>query len=198
MLFDFWSWNEKVLLRVTILWDCLEIGILLEEGKRLCANLIWTKEIVFILDNALNRLLNVQLDFIQRHNKLQCSTIESSVWFPAMMLNPRINLYQELLLCMMLIFWSKQIINKNEKNAKTSPKGFWASKCDVGNWIFSKSWEFNGNSMGILCWISWELSMIAYNFRSRLVSYVSKSADCLHFQNQLIVYIYKVSCFFTF
>ena len=25
---------------------------------------------------------------------------------------------------------------------KTSPKGFSASKCDVGNWIFSKSWEF--------------------------------------------------------
>ena len=25
---------------------------------------------------------------------------------------------------------------------KTSPKGFSASKCDVGNWIFSKFWEF--------------------------------------------------------
>jgi hypothetical protein len=24
---------------------------------------------------------------------------------------------------------------------KTSPKGFSASKCDVGNWIFSKSWN---------------------------------------------------------
>ena len=31
---------------------------------------------------------------------------------------------------------------------KTSPKGFSASKCDVGNWIFSKSWEFFGNSLG--------------------------------------------------
>ena len=132
-----------------------------------------------------------------------CSTIESSVWFPAMMLNPRINLYQELLLCMMLIFWSKQNINRNAKKyAKTSPKGFWASKCDVGNWIFSNSWKFNGNSMGILCWITWELSMIAYTFRSRLVSYIfkvswlftfSKSADCLHLQSQLLFYILKVS-----
>ena len=33
----------------------------------------------------------------------------------------------------------------------TSPKGFSASKCDVRNWIFSKSWEFLGNS-----WIFWE------------------------------------------
>ena len=35
----------------------------------------------------------------------------------------------------------------------TSPKGFSAYKCDVGNWIFSKSWEFWGyflNFLGIL------------------------------------------------
>ena len=30
---------------------------------------------------------------------------------------------------------------------KTSPKGFLASKCDVGNWIFFKSWEFFGKSL---------------------------------------------------
>ena len=74
---------------------------------------------------------------------------------------------------------------------KTSPKGFSASKCDVGNWIFSKSWEFFGNF--------WR--MIVYIFKSQLVSYVfkviwlftfSKSADCLHFQSQLIFYILKV------
>jgi hypothetical protein len=29
-------------------------------------------------------------------------------------------------------------------NNETSPKGFSASKCDVGNWIFSKSYEFFG------------------------------------------------------
>ena len=28
---------------------------------------------------------------------------------------------------------------------QTSPKGFSASMCHVGNWIFSKSWEFLGN-----------------------------------------------------
>jgi hypothetical protein len=32
---------------------------------------------------------------------------------------------------------------------KTSPKGFSASKCDVENWIFSKSWEFLGNLSGM-------------------------------------------------
>ena len=32
---------------------------------------------------------------------------------------------------------------------KTSPKGFLASKCGVGNWIFSKSWEFFGYFLGI-------------------------------------------------
>ena len=31
---------------------------------------------------------------------------------------------------------------------KTSPKGFSASKCDVGNWIFSKSWKFFENCFG--------------------------------------------------
>ena len=39
-----------------------------------------------------------------------------------------------------------------EIQKKTSPKGFSASKCDVENWIFSKSWEFFGNSLGILGW----------------------------------------------
>ena len=32
--------------------------------------------------------------------------------------------------------------NQNLNPKKTSPKGFSASKCDVGNWILSKSWEF--------------------------------------------------------
>ena len=32
---------------------------------------------------------------------------------------------------------------------RTSPKGFSASKCDVGNWIFSKSWKFLGHSLRI-------------------------------------------------
>ena len=31
---------------------------------------------------------------------------------------------------------------------KTSPKGFSASKCDVGNWIFSKSKEFFEKLLG--------------------------------------------------
>ena len=38
---------------------------------------------------------------------------------------------------------------------KTSPKGFTASKCDVGNWIFSKSWEFFGIFLGILWECFW-------------------------------------------
>ena len=64
------------------------------------------------------------------------------------------------------------------------------------SWLFTllKSADF-GNSLGILCGILWELSMIVYIFKSHLVSY--KSADCLHFQSQLIVYIVKVSWFFT-
>jgi hypothetical protein len=38
---------------------------------------------------------------------------------------------------------------KRGMGAGTSPKGFSASKCDVGNWIFSKSWECFGNVLGI-------------------------------------------------
>jgi hypothetical protein len=39
-------------------------------------------------------------------------------------------------------------LNNFEKfERKSSPKGFSASKCDVRNWIFSKSWEFFGNSL---------------------------------------------------
>jgi hypothetical protein len=33
---------------------------------------------------------------------------------------------------------------------KTSPKGFSAFKCDIGNCILLKSWEFWGNSLGLL------------------------------------------------
>ena len=35
-------------------------------------------------------------------------------------------------------------------STKTSPKGFLASKCNIGNCILLKSWEFFGNSLGIL------------------------------------------------
>ena len=49
------------------------------------------------------------------------------------------------------------------KGLSTSPKEFSASKCDVGNWILSKSWEFFvklfGNFMeffGSLLKIFWE------------------------------------------
>ena len=34
------------------------------------------------------------------------------------------------------------------KYEQTSPKGFSASKCDVGDWIFSKSYEFFENLFG--------------------------------------------------
>ena len=40
---------------------------------------------------------------------------------------------------------------------ETSPKGFSASKCDVGYWIFSKSWEFFGNFFWKFLGILWEL-----------------------------------------
>ena len=39
-------------------------------------------------------------------------------------------------------FWSQLWSLKEQFNKKTSPKGFSASNCDVGNWIFSKSQEF--------------------------------------------------------
>ena len=65
------------------------------------------------------------------------------------------------------------------------------SKCDVGNWLFSKYWIFWGNSyilgnfreffgnsllnlLGILCGILCELSMIVYIFKSQLASYIFK------------------------
>ena len=45
--------------------------------------------------------------------------------------------------------WFIDVSLKRTFNEKTSPKGFSASKCDVGNWIFSKSWEFlGGNFLG--------------------------------------------------
>ncbi len=49
----------------------------------------------------------------------------------------------------------KQIFNSGLflAAAKTSTKGFSVSKCDVGNWIFSESWEYLGifeNFFGIL------------------------------------------------
>ena len=53
----------------------------------------------------------------------------------------------------------------------TSPKGFSASKCDVGNWIFSKSWEFFTNVLGV----SWEF------FGNSLWNSVGIVNDCLHF-----------------
>jgi hypothetical protein len=59
---------------------------------------------------------------------------------------------------------------------ETSPKGFSAFKCDVGKWIFSKSWEFLGNSL--------EIVTDCLHFK--------KSTGFLHFQSQLIVYILKV------
>ena len=43
------------------------------------------------------------------------------------------------------------------KQKETSPKGFSASKCDAGNWIFSKLgifWIFSGFLRGIF-WIFW-------------------------------------------
>ena len=43
-----------------------------------------------------------------------------------------------------------------EMKQKTSPKGFSASQCDVGNRIFSKSCEFFGNIFEIFFEIFWE------------------------------------------
>ena len=42
-----------------------------------------------------------------------------------------------------------QIFLEGHKNLKkTKPKGFSASKCDVGNWMFSTFWEFFENFLG--------------------------------------------------
>ena len=35
-----------------------------------------------------------------------------------------------------------KLVKQKVLSMETSPKGFSASKCDVGNWILSKSWEF--------------------------------------------------------
>ena len=41
------------------------------------------------------------------------------------------------------------MLKENQSSSKqTSPKGFSASKCDVGNWIFSKSKEFFEKLLG--------------------------------------------------
>ena len=46
---------------------------------------------------------------------------------------------------------------------KTSPKGFWASKCDVRNWLFSKLGTFEklfgffGDFLGIFVGFFWEI-----------------------------------------
>ena len=101
--------------------------------------------------------------------------------------------------------------------AKTSPKGFSASKCDEGNWIFSKYWIFFGNFLGffleflIFFWFFldflgnfWDFfgnSFCQWLFTFLKVNWFltfSKSADCWHWKNQLIVYIVKINWFFTF
>ena len=46
-----------------------------------------------------------------------------------------------------------------ENETKTSPKGFSASKCDVGNWIFSKSWNFLRKCLDIF-WNLWGIFFI--------------------------------------
>ena len=74
-----------------------------------------------------------------------------------------------------------------QKILKTSPKGISASKYDVGNWLFSKSWEllgFLGNSFGN--------SLAIVND----CIYFQKSTGFLHSQSQLIVYVVQVSWFF--
>ena len=55
------------------------------------------------------------------------------------------------------------LISKVEKYRsfviETSPKGFSASKCDVGDWMFLKSWEFFRNCLeffGKFSGIIWE------------------------------------------
>ena len=37
---------------------------------------------------------------------------------------------------------ASEVLGGLRSRKETSPKGFSASKCDVWNWIFSKSWEF--------------------------------------------------------
>ena len=49
-----------------------------------------------------------------------------------------------------LFHWVLALQTSWKSRKKTSPKGFSASKCDVGNWIFSKSWRILGDFWGIL------------------------------------------------
>ena len=103
--------------------------------------------------------------------------------------------------------------------SKTSPNGFPASKCDVGNWIFSKSSEFLGNFLGIFgefLGFLWEVFRKSGNsleifgnsleifgislgihcaiLRELSMSvYIFKSQLVSYIFSQLIVYIFKVS-----
>ena len=81
-----------------------------------------------------------------------------------------------------------------------------ASKCDVGNWIFSKSWEFLWfffgilNPLGILCSLGilcGILSTIVCIFKSQLVSYISKVSWLFTFSKSANCFIIRISWFFT-
>ena len=56
-------------------------------------------------------------------------------------------LYSAITICCGWLKWNLGSAEKTKSEFTTSPKGFSASKCDVGNWIFSKSKEFLRNCL---------------------------------------------------
>ena len=67
---------------------------------------------------------------------------------------------------------------------KTSPKGFWASKCDVGNWIIQNLGNF------------WEFVAMFGEFFGNFWEFRREFFGFLHFQTQLIVDIVKSQLIF--
>ena len=62
---------------------------------------------------------------------------------------------------------------------ETSPKGFSASKCDVGNWIFSKSYEFFEILSGFFFDI-WRIFRIFFGFFWNFWEDFLEGILCLH------------------
>ena len=77
----------------------------------------------------------------------------------------------------------------HERNLdKTSPKRFSASKCDVGNWIFSKSWEFFGTFLEYLWEFFGVFADFLGNFLGNVLEFFGNSKCQLITKSYLIEY----------
>ena len=82
----------------------------------------------------------------------------SDFWFKPLIFEnlrgPEVVCIKKILARNLLTFIGLHCVNRSSWSATTSAT--LQSKCDVGNWIFSKSWEFFVNFLGIVFGISWE------------------------------------------